>query len=171
MRSIGLVVVVLVIVAGAVAVVYGVATRRGTVVQPIAFNHAVHVQQASIQCIECHKNARTGASAGLPSRTACFDCHNIAEEEGTNPEKAKLAAFQDGNADIPWIRIAVTKPDVFFSHRRHVVAAVLDCLECHPEQPMLSAPPANTQLVMTMTACIECHQRNGASTDCLACHR
>lgn len=174
MRFFVSIVAALVVVVGVVALVYGVVLREAIVVQPIAFNHAVHIDEAGLQCTECHTDAETAVRAGLPGKTICLDCHDIEEVEDVpdpDPEKTKLFAFDDVDHDIPWGRVAVTKPDVFFSHRRHVHSARMDCLQCHKGQSALTSPPSTAQLVVTMDECIECHEENGASTDCLACHR
>lgn len=164
--------VVLTIVAGLVAAAWGIVGRAERVVQPLAFNHVVHLEKASLECMDCHTNAGTHVYAGIPGRDICLDCHDIDEEEDDpNPEKAKMFAFEDSDRDIPWVRVALTRPDVFFSHRRHVTAAEIDCLQCHPDQPTLTAPPTSARLVMTMDECIACHLENGASEDCLVCHR
>ncbi len=171
MRSVAYVFVALILLGGFVAIGYGIATREQIVVQPIAFNHAVHIEDAGMQCIECHTDAETDVSAGLPGKEMCMDCHDIDEEEGTHTEKARLFSYAESDRDIPWVRVAVTAPDVFFSHRRHVTAGRMDCLECHPQQPGLTAPPSTARMVLTMDACIDCHENTGASDDCLACHR
>ncbi len=158
-------------VVGSVAFVRGDYWLGPIVVQPIEFNHAVHLEKAGMECAECHTDAMTGVYAGLPGKDLCLDCHDIDEEDHSQPEKARLFAFEESDDDIPWVRVAVTRPDVYFSHRRHVSSAGLDCLECHTDQAGLTRPPARARLVMTMTACIECHEKNGASEDCLACHR
>jgi len=153
------------------ATVYGLVGRGPTVVQPIAFNHAIHVGQASLPCLHCHTDAETNRDAGLPRKQVCLDCHDPDQEEGQHPEKDKLFALAEGDEEVPWIRVAVTRPDVFFPHRRHVKTANLDCLECHTDQPNLAAPPSRARLVMSMATCIRCHERNATSTDCLVCHR
>ena len=154
---------------------YGYVTRGETVTQPIAFNHAAHLGDAGMECIDCHTDAATGVYAGLPGRAICFDCHDLEDEENEEgqlpPEKARLLSFVESEGDIPWLRVAVTKPDVFFSHRRHVTSGKIDCLHCHPNQAELTEPPSTAQLVMTMDDCIACHDQDGVSTDCLACHR
>ncbi len=166
------VVISVVIVAGACTVlVYGFAGRSASVVQPVLFNHAVHVGGASLACLDCHSDAEKHTHAGLPGKSTCAGCHEMDNERGSNPEKDKLFAYYPNTGDLPWVRVAVTRPDVFFSHRRHAGVAKIDCLECHPGQPSLSAPPAKTQLVMRMNTCLECHRKNGVSVDCLACHR
>ncbi len=165
-------VVVAAVVWGGVALVYGIVGRPVAAVQPIRFNHEIHLSDpVGAECIDCHTDAETGVFAGLPGKDACFDCHDPYEEDVTHPQKVKLLSYAESEEEIPWVRVAVTKPDVFFSHRRHVTSAGLDCLECHADQPTLTAPPATVRLVMTMDECIECHEQNRASSDCLACHR
>ena len=172
MRVILSIVTAAIIVGGLVALGHGLAGRGRPVVQPIAFNHSIHVNQADMECMACHTDAAIDVYAGLPGKDICLDCHDIDEEqEDAHPEKAKLFAFVDSEGDIPWQRVALTKPDVFFSHRRHVSSAGLDCLECHPRQPTRTTPPSTAELVMSMDRCIECHEATGADTDCLACHR
>ena len=168
MRLIGAIFLVLVVVGGGVAIVYGLAD---TVVQPITFNHAIHIDEGQLECTDCHQNAATGVHAGIPGKEICLDCHDIDDEEGSHADKDRLFAYVDTDPDIPWIRVAVIVPDVFFSHRRHVGAAQMDCLECHIDQATLTEPPNTSRLVMDMDACLDCHEERGANTDCLACHR
>lgn len=171
MRSFISIIVALVVIVGGVAIVYGYVMRPERVVQPIAFNHTVHLTEANLACTDCHSDARSHRTAGLPGKNMCFDCHEIDPEEVDNPQKAKLASFFEKDEDIPWQRVAVTRSDVFFSHRRHVTTAALDCLECHKDQTTLTAPPRHARLVMTMNDCIACHEQSQVSTDCLMCHR
>jgi len=159
------------VLAGCVAVVYGVVGRRPTVMQPIAFNHAVHVGEASLTCVDCHTDGGARRDAGLPGKQICLDCHDPDQEAGQHPQKDALFGFAQSDAEVRWIRVTVTRPDVFFSHRRHVAAAQMDCLDCHVDQASLTAPPTSARLVLKMTGCIECHERNAVSTDCLVCHR
>ncbi|MEK7732173.1 MAG: cytochrome c3 family protein, partial [Planctomycetota bacterium] len=92
------------VLAGCVAVVYGVVGRRPTVTQPIAFNHAVHVGEASLTCVDCHTDAGTRRDAGLPGKQVCLDCHDPDQEAGKHPEKDKLFAIGKSDGEIPWIR-------------------------------------------------------------------
>ncbi|MFQ5429391.1 MAG: cytochrome c3 family protein [Phycisphaerae bacterium] len=172
MRSIWMVIVVLGLAVAVVAVARAVGGPSETVVQPIAFNHKIHLEDAQLQCLQCHTDAATRVWAGLPGKEVCLDCHDPDDDEtAQEPEKAKLVAFADADQDIPWRRVAVLRPDVFFSHRRHVTSAGIDCLRCHPGQPALTEPPSTASLVMRMDDCIACHEANDISTDCLACHR
>lgn len=169
--------IVVVVVGVVAAVVYGVIGLGPIVVQPIVFNHELHLGEAGLQCLHCHTDAEDRVAAGLPGKAMCFECHDVDEIEeqietdDVHPELIKLIGYADSDGDIPWQRVALTKPDVFFSHRRHVNAGGLDCLRCHPDQPKLRAPPRRADLVMTMDDCINCHSQSDTSTDCLACHR
>jgi len=173
MKPVILLATILIVIGGVVAVVYGVALRAPRVHQPIQFNHVVHLEDAGITCDECHTSAATGVYAGIPGKAVCFDCHDPddEDEEDTHSEKTKLYAFNEVDEDIPWCRVATTRPDVFFSHRRHVTMGKIECLECHVDQAGLTAPPPTARLVMSMEACIACHDKSGASHDCLVCHR
>jgi hypothetical protein len=163
--------VLVVVFVGLVAVVYAIAGRQPAVTQPVAFNHALHLEGAGLQCLDCHTDAPTSVHAGLPGKRMCLDCHDVDDEVEEGSELAKLVRFADSEENIPWVRVAVTGPDVFFSHRRHVTAGRIDCLRCHPDQATLTAPPPVVRLVMTMDDCLDCHQDTGAGTGCLACHR
>ena len=150
---------------------YGFGRRGDEIAQPVRFNHSLHLKEASLECIACHKNAQNSRYAGIPDASVCLDCHDSGGEKGSHPEKDKLFAQADKNQEIPWIRVAVVRPDVFFSHRRHVASAQIPCLDCHVGQNLRTVPPAKPELVMTMKECISCHEQKKASTDCLACHR
>lgn len=161
----------------AVALIVGaqaLAARGERVSQPIAFNHQLHLSSAGLTCLDCHTNAMTAVRAGLPGASICFDCHDIDEVEEAAEEStgyAALSKFADSDQNIPWRRVALARPDVFFSHRRHTAAGGIDCLRCHVDQTTLTSPPARAELVMSMETCIACHQQKHVTADCLACHR
>jgi hypothetical protein len=172
MRFIVPVILVVVVVVGLVSILPDLITPRVTATQPLPFNHAVHLEDAGLECLNCHTDAGVAVHAGLPGAEICLDCHDLDdEEELQHPEKALLMPYVDGEQNIPWERVAITKPDVFFSHRRHVTAGGIDCLHCHPDQPALTAPPKTVAEVMTMDDCLDCHEEREVSNDCLACHR
>ena len=86
------------------------------------------------------------------------------------PELSKLKEFASAGW-IPWNRV-YSQPDyVFFSHRRHVVVAKLDCANCHGDMGSLSSPPIRPAVDQSMDWCMNCHQQRQASTDCVSCHK
>ena len=87
------------------------------------------------------------------------------------PEKARLAEYVDLDEDILWQRVAVTAPDVYFSHRRHVTSGQIECGRCHQGIENADKPLSVVSQVLVMDQCLECHEHEGADVDCLACHR
>lgn len=164
----------------AMVVVLGAWFRGGGVLepQPIAFNHALHLERAQgIVCADCHQFVNTETYAGIPSKWICLDCHDAygdesdPEAEVNRPEFAELMQFARSDEEIPWHRVTATREDVFFSHRRHVTVGELECTECHPDMPSRTEPPTRGPIVMAMDTCIGCHEERNQATDCVACHR
>jgi len=170
-RIVGIVVVIAI--GGAVVVAIASGYRGPVVVsQPIAFRHNIHIAKAELDCTSlCHAAAATNVYAGLPSKDVCYECHDPDEESPDKPELTRLAGYIDLDEDIPWKRVAVTRSDVFFSHRRHVTSGQIECARCHPDVAEAAGPLSVVSHVMRMDECISCHELEGADTDCLACHR
>ena len=137
--------------------------------QPIHFNHRKHVQDAGIECSTCHEYYETGEHSGLPELATCLGCH-----DGTttgSAEEKKLVALAGMNPP-PRFRKLFRLPDhVYYSHRRHVMAAGLKCEQCHGEIAATTAPPSRPLVRITMDTCVACHARQGVQTDCTPCHR
>ncbi len=139
------------------------------IVQPIAFSHHIHTVDQEIACIDCHQYNETQEHSGMPTLEVCGECHD--EAQGEAPEEKKiLAAVKDG-IEPQWQRLFRMPDHVFYSHRRHVVLAKLACSECHGTMGKSARPPARPPVALTMSFCIDCHERTGADTDCVACHR
>ncbi|RJP34278.1 MAG: hypothetical protein C4547_11190 [Phycisphaerales bacterium] len=146
--------------------------------QPIAFNHRLHLERVQgLQCEYCHQFVKTQPYAGLPSKHVCYDCHDPYADDGDPEADARqdkfsvLMSYRDEIEDIPWHRVTGTRHDVFFSHRRHVTVAGLDCRACHPDMPDRTEPPTRGPITISMDACLECHEKSKASVDCVSCHR
>lgn len=137
--------------------------------QPIAFNHRIHVEDVGLPCTGCHEFAEERAAASVPNKTLCLNCH--AEAISQNPEEDKIRQYAQRNEEIPWVRVHQTRPDVFFSHRRHVALGKIACTTCHGEMGKRERPPQKPPIRLAMEDCIACHQQRRVSTDCLTCHR
>jgi hypothetical protein len=137
----------------------------------LRFSHKAHVKEA--KCRACHPYYEKQASAGLPRLADCLDCHEGTQSktpEGQR-EEAKLDSYAKAKREIPWVRLAALAPHVYFSHRRHVVMAKLECATCHGEIAKTAALPSRPLVAMTMSFCRDCHRKQKASVDCLDCHR
>lgn len=146
----------------------GMPSRGDTHPQPIAFNHAKHVENG-VSCADCHAGVETQAKATLPELDVCMGCHQTAM--GSSPEEAKVRAIADKGQELHWTQVTQNPPHVFFSHRRHVAVAHLACAECHGPMEKATQPPQRPFRVLNMNACIGCHQKHGLNADCNDCHR
>ena len=135
--------------------------------QPIAFNHAKHMENG-LNCTDCHSGVQTQAKAALPSLDVCLGCHQTALTASPEEEKLRTMAAQGG--ELEWVQLTQVPPHVFFSHRRHVTVARQACAECHGPIETFNAPPQRPWRVLNMNTCIGCHQKNKVDTDCNDCH-
>ncbi len=149
-----------------IAVLAGLGAPSPRVHQPIAFDHRLHAKQNGIECSTCH--AWSEAFSGLPAADTCATCH--AEPLGGTAEEAKLVTLLRAGGPLAWRPLFAEPRHVFFTHRRHVSIARIDCETCHRGIAEARAPPERVRR-LRMQDCVGCHKRSGAPTDCTACHR
>lgn len=144
-------------------------------VQPIAFNHRLHVYN-NVPCLVCHPTAASGQGATLPSATVCRRCHEDILYE--SPEKAKIRLAVESGRPLQWVPVYALRPFVYFSHRRHVTFGKIACRACHGDVEIQNAPfqpePRPFGGARGMAACIRCHEESHspyAGVDCVDCHR
>lgn len=136
--------------------------------QPIAYNHKKHID-LGLECATCHTGiAEQKARAGLPDLETCVSCHAPDDE---NPKTKMIQTFASANRPIPWKRIYRVPSHVYFSHRRHVQIAKLDCSVCHGDMSQKETPVTRPAVAVRMERCMDCHRDSGVTNDCLACHR
>ncbi|MEK6607570.1 MAG: cytochrome c3 family protein [Myxococcota bacterium] len=138
--------------------------------QPIPFNHAVHVVERKMACVECHEGVLTQAWAGMPSTDDCLRCHAFAFTGNARAlEAGKKAAGPDRD---PWVRLYAIAPHAQVSHAAHVKAGVV-CEKCHGDTG--KSVVARRELMLEgeglMYWCMDCHAERKASLDCVTCHR
>ncbi len=144
-------------------------------VQPIAFNHRLHVDN-NVGCQVCHATAATGQGAGLPAAAVCRRCHENVMYESSQQARIRLAV--ESGRPLGWVPIYALRPYVYFSHRRHVTLGRTPCDRCHGDVEHRTAPFQQAQNPFSrrggMDACIRCHRESHsvyAGVDCVNCHR
>jgi Cytochrome c7 and related cytochrome c len=137
-----------------------------TPVQPIAFNHRVHIEH-DLQCTSCHVGVTQGPDAGIPSVSDCMACHQVIAAD--HPEIKKLAAYAAKGREVPWEPVYWFYPSVHvkFWHEPHVRAGV-SCAECHGDVAKETVAARTKDL--NMRFCLTCHNAKGVSVDCTTCH-
>jgi hypothetical protein len=152
---------------------YGVWYMQEPPPQPIQFNHQAHVG-LGVQCLYCHPGAWRQASAGLPTISKCWGCHQ--QLANSKPEQQKLVAFENSGEPIRWVPVFIQPDFVYFNHRPHI-AAGLNCETCHGEisrETVAQSIPREN-----MGWCLGCHRTKAKDnpekfiqlTDCATCHR
>jgi hypothetical protein len=140
------------------------------IIQPIEYNHNIHIEVAGLSCIDCHINVETKPIATIPNIEICQDCHSD-EPISESPEEEKLLKYISEGNRIPWKQIYKVPDHVYFSHQRHVTIGELECSLCHGKVEEMIKPASYPVWIPTMENCISCHKENKVTTDCLACHR
>jgi hypothetical protein len=147
-----------------------VSNAGGDNIQPIRYNHKVHIESVGLTCADCHKGVETLASATIPVLAVCQECHSD-ELITESPEEVKLSGFVTEQTEIPWRQIYEVPDHVYFSHRRHVVGGGVECSECHGNVSEFTEPISSAFQLTTMENCMSCHRERKITNDCLSCHR
>jgi hypothetical protein len=147
----------------------GVLSATQTVVQPIAFNHKIHIETASMNCKDCHLNVETMARASIPALEVCQTCHSD-EPISKSPVEKEVLRYVAEKREIPWVQIYSVPAQVYFSHRRHVMIGGLECSSCHGSIAAMTTPVSYQAVPVTMENCVNCHKQHKVTNDCLACH-
>jgi hypothetical protein len=135
--------------------------------QPIAFNHRLHSEV--LDCETCHEGFNDAAHAGLPGLEICMMCH---EEPQTDLlEEQKVRDLAAAGEDLVFQKLFTLPDNVFYTHRRHVGIAGLECEACHGSIAETETPPETPLVSVNMDFCVDCHLDQGLSTDCTGCHR
>lgn len=98
--------------------------------QPINFNHTLHVAEVDEGCESCHFFRDDGTFSGVPDLASCVTCHE--EQLGDSEEEKKFVEeYVVPGIEVPW-HVYSKQPDcVFFSHAAHVKMGDMSCVTCH----------------------------------------
>jgi hypothetical protein len=140
--------------------------RRPVAQQPIEFPHNIHVGK-EIACEVCHEGVAIGPVAGLPSVRTCMICHAAIATD--RPRIQQITAMSEKGIDLAWQRVYgfSNEDHVKFNHAPHIRAKV-ECATCHGNVGEQTVAQRNVD--HTMGFCVNCHNENKASVDCLTCH-
>jgi len=142
--------------------------KRSVKEQPLEYSHAAHVGKG-LPCELCHATVASEAFAGIPSIETCMTCHQGKITESAQEEKLRRIAEAGGALD--WQPIFQLPTHVYFSHRRHVTIAGLECRTCHGNLQESTVLPGIAPIDMNMKFCVRCHEERRASVDCISCHQ
>lgn len=136
--------------------------------QPVEFNHRKHVSDLAITCDACHSGYEKQTFSGLPKAEDCAACH--AEAQGSGAKERVLVERLKRGEPLEWKRLFGQPAHVFYSHRRHVKVAKIECATCHGSIADTTSPPRRVRK-LAMEDCIGCHRKSNVSVACTTCHR
>lgn len=102
----------------------------------------------------------------MPATELCGSCHSAMPQESVATQA--LMEYVDTDAPIPWVRLYDLPDYNVFTHKWHVRAGV-SCEQCHGA--IGESQVAERRGVLRMDWCLDCHEREGASVDCITCHK
>lgn len=133
----------------------------------IPFSHAQHAGTHRLDCLLCHGQAATEAEANIPAARDCYVCHwSIAAEK---PSILALEKHVQDGTPIAWPAAVRLPAHVQFPHAPHARQGV-DCAACHGDVVTMEGE-VRLEKPLTMDFCVDCHRAQGATDDCMACHR
>ena len=122
-------------------------------IQPVAFSHAIHVQQLGVDCRYCHNAVEKSWYSNVPSASTCMNCHS---QILVNDARLALVRESYGTGKpIPWVQIHKMPDFVYFNHSVHVNRGV-SCVECHGQ--INEMDEVHQTKPLSMTYCLECHR-------------
>ncbi len=96
-------------------------------------------------------------------------CHQV--PQGTSEEAARVTKLIADGDSLRFKKLFKLPSHVFFTHRRHVGIARLDCTDCHGNIAETERPPDRPLVKIKMKVCLSCHREEDQSVDCVSCHR
>jgi hypothetical protein len=122
-------------------------------IQPVAFSHAIHVEQLGMDCRYCHDGVEKSWYSNIPAAAVCMNCHNQVLKD--DPKLALVRESAATGEPIPWVHIHKAPDFVYFNHAVHVNRGI-SCLHCHGSVHQMDevyhAEP------LSMAFCLECHR-------------
>ncbi len=133
-------------------------------VQPIPFNHKLHVAIPT-KCTDCHSMPAPGEVITIPAAAKCMACHVAIKAD--SPAIKEIRSYAEQKRAIPWVRVYEIPSWVFFSHKTHLDGGV-KCEDCHG--PVAERVQLRRESDLSMKGCMDCHRARKATLDCAGCH-
>lgn len=134
-------------------------------VQPLNYNHQIHVEKNNMECQYCHSGVSKSPFATVPAVETCMGCHKSILSD--RPDIQKLQKHFEEKEPVIWEPVNRLPEHAVFTHERHIKAGV-GCHSCHGQVQKMDVVEKVSSLKMGF--CVSCHRDQGASTDCAVCH-
>lgn len=122
-------------------------------IQPVAFDHSLHVDQLGMDCRYCHNYVDRSEHSNVPAASTCMNCHSLVK--ANSPMLAPIRDSYESGQPVPWVKIHRTPDYVYFNHSVHINRGI-SCVHCHGQvnemEEVYHAKP------LSMAFCLECHR-------------
>ncbi len=122
-------------------------------VQPVAFQHDIHVGQLGLDCRYCHSYVEVSGHSNFPATQTCMNCHRAVQKD--NPKLQPVRDSWATGQPIPWVQIHHVPDYAYFNHSAHVNRGV-SCVSCHGKVNEMKVVYEKQSL--SMGWCLQCHR-------------
>ena len=122
-------------------------------VQPVHFQHDIHVGQLGMDCRYCHSYVEVSGHSNLPTTQVCMNCHRDIQKD--NPKLQPVRDSWAGGEPIAWVKIHNVPDYAYFNHSVHVNRGV-SCVMCHGQVDDMNVVYEAKPL--SMGWCLQCHR-------------
>lgn len=121
--------------------------------QPVAFQHDIHVKQLGLDCRYCHSYVELSSHSNVPTTQTCMNCHLQIQQK--NPKLDPVRSSWATGIPINWVRVHHVPDYAYFDHSAHVNRGV-SCVICHGQVNEMQVVWEDKSL--SMAWCLQCHR-------------
>jgi nitrate/TMAO reductase-like tetraheme cytochrome c subunit len=122
-------------------------------VQPVHFQHDIHVGQLGLDCRYCHSYVEVSGHSNIPTTQTCMNCHRDIQKNNPKlqPDRDSWATGQP----IAWVKVHNVPDYAYFNHSAHVNRGV-SCVSCHGKVNEMNVVYQDQS--QSMGWCLQCHR-------------
>lgn len=122
-------------------------------VQPVYFQHDLHVKQLGMDCRYCHSYVEVSGHSNLPTTQTCMNCHRDIQKD--NPKLKPIRDSWATGQPVAWVKIHNVPDYAYFNHSAHVNRGV-SCVSCHGKVNEMNVVWQDKS--QSMGWCLSCHR-------------
>lgn len=122
-------------------------------IQPVAFEHSLHVDQLGMDCRYCHTFVDRSEHSNIPAASTCMNCHSLVKKD--SPKLEPIRNSYESGMPVPWVKIHKTPDYVYFNHSVHINRGI-SCVHCHGQINEMEEVYQSKPL--SMAFCLDCHR-------------
>ncbi len=122
-------------------------------VQPVYFQHDLHVGQLGLDCRYCHSYVEVSGHSNYPTTQTCMNCHTQIQKD--NPKLKPIRDSWASGQPVEWVKIHNVPDYAYFNHSAHVSRGV-SCVSCHGKVNEMNV--VYQKEPQSMAWCLNCHR-------------